>query len=281
MGPESKFVEANGLRLHVRDWGGDGTPIVLLHGLASNARIWDFVAPLLASYARVVAIDQRGHGLSDRPEDGYSHDEVTADLAELVDALQFERPAIVGHSWGANVAVCFAAQRPDRVAGVALVDGGTFELAAGMSWEEAERTMAPPRLAGTPRARFLELVNRGDMGKVWSEQVEQILLANFDVREDDTIAPRLTFERHMKIVRAIYEYHPQELLPRIESPVLMLPTIRDGDREWAERKRAAVARAEQLAPRAQTHWFEDAIHDVPLQRPGEVAQVLVDFLRSL
>ena len=57
--PEYKFLDLNRLRFHYVDWGGPGRPLVLLHGLASNARFWDLVAPYLSSY-RVLAVDQRG-----------------------------------------------------------------------------------------------------------------------------------------------------------------------------------------------------------------------------
>src|SRR5207248_4685095 len=63
-----------------RDWGGEGQPLVLLHGLASNARIWDLVAPRLAAHFRVLALDQRSHGLTDPAEDGYDFPSIVRDL---------------------------------------------------------------------------------------------------------------------------------------------------------------------------------------------------------
>jgi pimeloyl-ACP methyl ester carboxylesterase len=277
------FVTANGLRFHYRDWGGRGQPVVLLHGLASTARIWDFVAPLLADAGRVIALDQRGHGGSDRSETGYSFAEVTADLVGVLDALGFARPVMVGHSWGASVAVSFAVAHPDRAVGIALVDGGTMSRASrpGITWEEFERMMAPPRLAGTPRTRLLERMRSGDLRDIWSPAVEEAIMAGFEVFPDDTIAPRLSFERHMQIVRAIWDYHPSELLPRVACPTLIMPAIRDGDIDWTRRKREGVALAERLLPRARTVWLEDSIHDVPLQRPALVAELLRGFVREL
>ena len=73
--PTDRSVPGDGIRLHARDWGDGsaGRPVVLLHGLSSNARIWDGVAPLLARTPglRAVAIDQRGHGESGQPSSGY------------------------------------------------------------------------------------------------------------------------------------------------------------------------------------------------------------------
>jgi pimeloyl-ACP methyl ester carboxylesterase len=257
--------------------------VVLLHGLASNARIWDFVAPRLARSARVVAMDQRGHGASDRPEHGYAFDLVTEDLRGVLDALHMEAAVIVGHSWGANVAVAFAAAHPALPSGIALVDGGTFDLSTtpGMTWEEAQRTMAPPRLAGTPRRKFLGMIRQGPLGELWSDEVEAIVMAQFDVSPDDTISPRLSFERHMEIVRAIWGYHPAELLTTVRCPMLLLPCVRDPAGEWVERKRAAIAHVEQTTPRARTVWLTDAIHDVPLQQPERLADAIASFVREI
>src|SRR5262245_38652014 len=153
MSPTDTFITIGGLRLHLRDWGGPDVPpaMVLVHGLASNARIWDLLAPLLAPNFRLVAIDQRGHGLSDKPDDGYDLASIAGDLAGAIAALGISRPLVVGHSWGANVALQLAADHPDLPGGIVLLDGGTNELASVMPLEETLERLAPPRLAGTPR----------------------------------------------------------------------------------------------------------------------------------
>ena len=276
--PADRYVETNGLTLHHRDWGGEGRAVVLLHGLASNARIWDLTAPLLAQHARVLAFDQRGHGLSDKPESGYGFDDITADIAGAIDALGLEAPVVIGHSWGGNVAPMLAVRYPDRVGAIGMVDGGVFELSKDMTWERAEEVMAPPRLAGTPRAKFLEMIRGHEVSRMWTPEIEAAIMGNFEIREDDTIAPWLTFERHMMILRAIYGYHPQEVLPHVQCPALIMPCIGDPASEAAQRKREAVARVESLLPHGRTHWFESAIHDVPLQKPAEVAAAIQSLL---
>ena len=75
-----KFAAVNGMQFHYVDWSGEGRPIVLLHGLASNSRIWDMVAPILNLRYRVVALDQRGHGDTDKPDHGYEFASVIDDL---------------------------------------------------------------------------------------------------------------------------------------------------------------------------------------------------------
>lgn len=279
--PTERYLEANGLRFHCYDWGGSGRPVVLLHGLASNARIWDFAAPLLAARARVVAVDQRSHGLTAGPDSGYGFDQTTADLAGVVEALGFVRPVIAGHSWGANVAVEFAARYPSVPAGIALVDGGIFSPRSdGATWEDTERRLAPPRLAGTSRTRLLEMIRSGDLGAFWRPEFEAIIMPGFESRPDGTIAPRLTFERHLQIVRALWEADTRARFPEVKCPVLLLPAIRCED-ESAQRKRDGVAAALSLLQNGRVVWLEDSVHDVPLQRPELVAQAILDFACGL
>ena len=284
MAAHERYVEANGLRLHIWDWGGAGQPVVLLHGLASNARIWDFVAPELAQAARVVAVDQRGHGLSDKPDEGYDFATVVADLQALAQALGFDHPVVVGHSWGASVAAALAALHPDAPAGIALVDGGySSPKTQGWSWEEALTHMAPPKIAGTPRATLLGWIRNGDLKETWRPETEAIILAGFDIGPDDRIAPRLTYEHHLAIVRALWETDVLADAGRVECPVLLLPSVREG-KDDVERKRALVVAAAARFSNArsvQTVWLEDSIHDVPLQRPERVAAALRDFLAGI
>jgi pimeloyl-ACP methyl ester carboxylesterase len=284
MTAHERYAEANGLRFHLWDWGGVGQPVVLLHGLASNARIWDFVAPELARAARVVAVDQRGHGLSDKPDDGYDFASVVADLHALTQTLGFDHPVVVGHSWGASVAAAYAAQYPEAPAGIALVDGGySSPRTQGWDWDEALKHMAPPRIAGTPRTTLLGWIRNGDLKESWRPETDAIILAGFDVGADDRIAPRLTYEHHLAIVRALWETDVLAEAARVTCRVLLLPSIREG-KDDVERKRALVAAAAARFTHArsvQTVWMEDSIHDVPLQRPERVAAALRAFLAGL
>ena len=82
--PHDEYTRFGGLQMHIRNWGGDGSPVVLLHGLASTCRIWDLTAPILARDFSVIAVDQRGHGDSGKPEDGYEFTSVGNDVAALL-----------------------------------------------------------------------------------------------------------------------------------------------------------------------------------------------------
>jgi pimeloyl-ACP methyl ester carboxylesterase len=125
--PRDAAVEANGLSLHYLDWGGSAAvPAIAFHGFALNCHSWDEVAPALLQRVRLLAFDQRGHGLSDRAPEmrGYSRDAMVADIEGIVRRLELDRPVILGHSMGGMNALCFAGRHPDRVRALVLVDVG-------------------------------------------------------------------------------------------------------------------------------------------------------------
>ena len=276
-----RYFDLDGLRFHCRDWGGTGRPIVLLHGLASNCHIWDLVAPLLAKRFAVVALDQRSHGESAGNDDGYDFATIAGDLRSFLEAHGLARPILVGHSWGGNVALELAASQPDVVTGLVFVDGGFFDTRSrrGATWEKVERTMAPPDLTHLTMEEMVARAREVRWGDMWRPEVEAVLRASFEEQPDGTIRPRLRRQRHMAIVRAMWEQRPAKLYPKVRAPVLIMPARRQG----AERsgsmdlaaKKKTVARAEALLPRARTVWLEDSIHDVPLQRPETVADVIL------
>jgi pimeloyl-ACP methyl ester carboxylesterase len=279
--PTDRAVPGHGVRLHARDWGGSGQPVLLLHGLASNARIWDGVAPrLVGAGLRVVALDLRGHGASDQPGSGYDFASVGRDLAAALGGLGLERPVLAGHSWGANVALQFAADRPGAAAGLALVDGALRGVAewAGPTREEVRRRLAPPRFA-VPLADWLARAGRfdagGPAGQPW---VREFLRAGVKVDDRGVARARFRYDNHMQVVDALHDQRPAALYPLVDCPVLLCVAA---DGEHAAAKRGAVGRALELFPSATVTWFEDTMHDIPLQRPAELAAELARFAEEV
>jgi len=118
----ARDVVANGITLHTHRTGGDRPPLVLCHGFTDNGLCWTRVARTLESDFDVIMYDTRGHGLSDAPEDGYGADDNADDLAGLIQALELDRPVVMGHSMGAATAAAFAARRPELVSRIILED---------------------------------------------------------------------------------------------------------------------------------------------------------------
>jgi pimeloyl-ACP methyl ester carboxylesterase len=117
----SRFVHAGGLRQHAVV-GGDGPPLLLIHGWPENWYAWRLLMPALARDFQVVAVDQRGIGLTDKPPDGYDTATLAADLVALMDALGHERFAVVGHDTGYFIGYALAADHRDRVDRVVLAE---------------------------------------------------------------------------------------------------------------------------------------------------------------
>ena len=111
---ESRFVEANGIRQHVVV-GGEGPPLLLVHGWPENWYAWRFVMPALARDYTVIAVDQRGIGLTEKPRDGYDAATLADDLAALMTELGHQRFAVVGHDTGYIIGYALAADHRDRV----------------------------------------------------------------------------------------------------------------------------------------------------------------------
>jgi pimeloyl-ACP methyl ester carboxylesterase len=275
-----RAVPGDGVTLHARDWGDGGRAVVLLHGLASNARIWDGVASRLAGAGlRAVALDLRGHGESDQPDDGYDFAAVCRDLRAALDDLALDRPVLVGHSWGANVALQYAAEGSGGLAGLALVDGAILGVAewAGATREQARRRLAPPRFA-VPLADWLARAGRfdasGPAGQGW---IRDYLRAGVEVDDRGVARSRFRFDNHMRVVDALYDQRPDALFPLVRCPVLVCVA---GEGEPTEAKRGAVDRARDLFGSVHITWFEDTMHDIPLQRPAELAAELARFAQE-
>ena len=128
------------------------------------------------------------------------------------------------------------------------VDGGWLEpCAAFPSWEACRETLAPPRLAGLHREEIEGYIRSAHAD--WPETGIQGALANFEVREDGTIAPWLTFDRHIAVLQGLWDHRPSELYARVAVPVLLIPAD-TGELARAERQaRGRRARDGEPAPR--------------------------------
>jgi pimeloyl-ACP methyl ester carboxylesterase len=117
----SRYIDTGEVGLHAVI-GGEGPPLLLVHGWPETWYAWRLLMPALARDFEVIAVDQRGRGISDKPEDGYDTGALANDLVALMDALGHERFAVVGHDTGFAISYALAADHPDRIERVALAE---------------------------------------------------------------------------------------------------------------------------------------------------------------
>ena len=118
----SRFVNVGDIDIHALDWGGDGTPLVMVHGSMRTGRSWNAVARRLVDGFRVVALDTRGHGDSGYSVAGNDSPTRMKDLAHVISELDLEPHYIMAHSLGCPPAALYASQHPDRVKGMVLIE---------------------------------------------------------------------------------------------------------------------------------------------------------------
>jgi len=255
---------ADGVTLHVRHRPGSGRPFLLVHGLSSNARLWDGVAGHLAGRP-VYAVDLRSHGESDRPASGYDTATAASDLDAVCAALDLAPAVVAGQSWGGNVVVQLAARFAARVASLALVDGGWIDLRSSFpSWEACAAALRPPDMAGTTAARMAGFMRRSHPD--WEPWAIDATVANMRPLPDGTLERRLPIPEHMTIVRSMWDDPPFAYYPDVRAAVLLVPAGHKDVSAVADRFAEAKVRP-----------YPGADHDIHAQHPAELAADLMSL----
>ena len=269
-----------GIELHVREHRPAGTrddarTFLLVHGLSSNALLWDGVAARLAAAGhRSVAVDLRAHGRSDGSDD-LTHERIVEDLAAVIERTGLDRPVAVGQSWGGNVVVELAAARPASVAGVVAVDGGLITLSDLFpDVKSCWAALAPPRFEGLRWADLEAGIGARTAG--WPDGAARAQLGNLMPTADGGVRAILTRERHRSIVEQLYAHRPLERLAALEVPMLLL-AVTGGARGVIEEQRVDAARAA-AGDRFRAVQLPGRDHDVHLQEPATVTALLLDWL---
>ncbi len=131
-------VPANGIKIHYQHVG-EGPDVVMLHGLTGNLAVWHLkIVGMLQKEFHIITYDLRGHGYSDMPPTGYTTKVMAADLKGVLDGLEIDRAYLVGHSFGADVALHFALLHPERVDKVVAIEAGLAAMIRSRKREDWE-----------------------------------------------------------------------------------------------------------------------------------------------
>ncbi len=228
--PSGFLVEVGpGDRVHFLDWRGVGHPgILLIHGLSNTAWSWAPVARLLVTERHVVAMDLRGHGLSDAPTNGYDPAGFAADVVAVAEgsgilATPEARVVLAGHGFGAMVAAWVAIELGDRCSGLVLVDGGweSIETASGMEVEEFLRvTDEPPEIMRSMAAFLAD--RAGFDAASWDADQERAARASVVETHAGKVVPATRPHAREGSVRAMFGYDPLAALRHIRAPIAAL-----------------------------------------------------------
>ncbi|MCI3241504.1 alpha/beta hydrolase [Streptomyces sp. 7R016] len=263
-----RVVVRDGVRLVCRDWGRSGEqPIVFLHGLAGHAGEWDVLARMLSCRYRVVAVDQRGHGASERLPRDVSRAAYVADVIAVVDQLALQRPVLVGQSLGGHTAMLAAAAHPGLVRALALVEagpGGPDPNPHGPvdigRWLDSWPTHFPSREAA------VAFLGGGPVGEGWAAGLEE---------RDGRLGPR--FNRDV-MVRSLAENAQRSFLrewTQVDCPTLVVLA------QSSFIPAQEVDEMLRLRPSTTSMSIPATGHDLHLEQPAVLHAALLDFLEGL
>jgi pimeloyl-ACP methyl ester carboxylesterase len=247
-----------GDRIHFLDWDGEGTAeaeaapgVLFIHGLSNTAWSWTPVARRLRAVRRVVAMDLRGHGLSDAPTEGYDPEAFAGDVLAAAEGSGLleapgDRVVLAGHGFGAIVAAWAAAAIGDRCAGLVLVDGGweSLEAASGMDVDEFLRGLdEPPEVMRSMTAFLAD--RAGFDPATWDADQERAARATVVETHAGKVVPATRPHAAEASVRAMFRYDPLDSLAAVAAPVTAL--IAAGDEGGSRAKALAAASSARAA----------------------------------
>ncbi|MFV9683877.1 alpha/beta fold hydrolase [Ectopseudomonas mendocina] len=255
------YFDNDGCQLHYEDYG-HGAPLLLVHGLGSSTRDWEYQIPALAQHYRVIALDVRGHGRSDKPRGAYRIADFADDVAALIEYLQLPPVHLVGISMGGMIGFQLGVDRPELLRSLTIVNSGPEVKAKSPGdWLEIAKRWTLSRLLS------LETIAKA-LAKLLFPKPEQAELR----RKVEERWPQNDKRAYLASLDAIIGWGVRERLQRITCPTLVISA--DRDYTPVERKREYVAEM----PNARLLVIENSRHATPLDQPERFNSALLAFL---
>lgn len=280
--PRDEFVEANGLRFHYREWGDTRTrhAVVLLHGYAETSEAWSETAQDLAREFRVIAIDQRGHGQSDRATDrDYTRASQMEDLEGIIESLGLRSVTLIGHSMGGANAICYAAEHPEMVTALVVIETAPEVLRSGI--ETIRRLLATGAAFGSLEEAIEAF--REYFPYATTEQIERRVRASLTVNDDGMYV--WDFD---PIFRDPTSRPPDpdpgqrrlsdlwDCADRVQCPTMI---VRGSETDMLTPE--AIQRLHRRVSGSRVSLIEDAGHSVPTDQPAALSLNIREFLQSI
>jgi pimeloyl-ACP methyl ester carboxylesterase len=253
----------DGATLRVRDFGGDGTPVVFLHGLAGHAGEWSAAASSLPGGFWPLALDQRGHASSERRPRAVTRAAYVDDVAALIRSVCGGEPAfLVGQSLGGHTALLAAAEFPELVRGLVAVEAGAGGPSPGLPEKIGRWLDTWPRPFGSV-AQAVDFFGGGPGGEAWAAGLQQ---------RDGGWWPRFDDDVMVAAVAELAVRSWWDEWDRISCPTLLVL----GERGYLPEQE--VQRMSQTGPGPVVAVLPGAGHDVHLEEPAAFAGLVHEFL---
>lgn len=250
-------------QLHYEEYG-QGEPLLLVHGLGSSIRDWEYQIPVLRQHYRVIALDVRGHGQSDKPRQRYRIATFAADVAALIEHLGLQQVHLVGISMGGMIGFQLGVDRPELLRSLTIVNSGPEVKPHSLrDYVEIGKRWLLSRLLS------LDTIAKG-LGKLLFPKPEQADLR----RKIEQRWPENDKRAYLASLDAIIGWGVRERLARINCPTLVVTA--DRDYTPVSLKEAYVREL----PDARLVVIEDSRHATPLDQPERFNQTLLEFIRS-
>ena len=274
-----KFISVQGYNLHYVE-AGEGQPILLIPGAFSTYRHWNRIIPYLSEHYKLLCLDYLGVGDSDKPKSGFGYTiEEQADLVvKMIEALQIQKVHILGVSYGGAIALNLAARYPEKVDMIISIEGNGIKH-QNVPYRPMKGLLGWPVLGelsiGVIRAGIANrLVAKSVMGKAWEQmsEVEKKEVVEIMAQNNKT-ASRVSWHLISRTLETSRDFTDQA--KTIQTPVLYLYGGNSYYHSMAE------TNAEFLRDHLQNVEivrFNDGIHDLELQKPKEVAALVLEFL---
>lgn len=261
------YAKRGGVNIYYETYG-KGFPIVFLHPFSTNGYIWYFQTFTFAQTNQCIIVDERGHGRSDKPQQGYAIKEMAADVGAVLDDLKISKAILVGNSIGGMIAMQFNLDNPDRVAGNVIVSSGT-NIAAGMPPE------AKAAFQKDPVGTFGALVDGAFSAKTKRERPELLdLMKGHFIVEDNF--PRHAFFAAIADPSGVFNWNISDRLKDIRKPTLILA----GEEDQATPVAANKFLADNI-PGAQLRVLKDVGHFYQLEKSADFNRDLAQFVKQV
>ncbi len=277
LGVGERFLEVDGVRLHLLDWGGSGPLVFCIHANGYLAAMWHPIALALTPQARVVAVDLPGHGDSD-PAPDYRWDHLSEYVGGVLRALDLGPALLVGHSIGGTLSAICAARHPELVRAMALADPVVlpepfYHLPA--AWTPDDLYGAKKRRRSWPSREAMResLASKSAYGR-WRPEMLDLFVAEGTRESDGTVTLKCAPETEAEIYCQTLSYNVWPELARADVPAIVLRGL--------SKERLPSVTALELPgwlPQAKDRPLAEASHLLAMEYPEEVVRAARELLR--